>query len=191
MADAQEAELPNHPVVDVSWYEAASFCRWLSSVFSWALGARMPTEAEWEYLCRSGTETWYWSGGGEEDLARVGWYRANSGGRTHRVGEKPANAWGLYDVHGNVWEWVLDSLDESYAGRLNGFVVDPSAVGLEAAAQGASGEKRVSRGGSYRSVAGAARSAYRGFGDPSFVRETRGFRIVLPAVPEFSKARRE
>jgi formylglycine-generating enzyme required for sulfatase activity len=97
------AELPHHAVLDVTWYEGVSFCRWLSSVFPWARGARLPAEAEWKF-CRAGTKTRCWSGAGEQDLARVGWYGANSGDRPHRVGEKPANPWGFYDVHGNILE---------------------------------------------------------------------------------------
>jgi hypothetical protein len=76
----REREVPHHPVVAVNWYEAVSFCRWLSSVFPWARDARLPAEAEWEYFCRAGTETRYWSGLKEKDLARVGWYVANSEG---------------------------------------------------------------------------------------------------------------
>src|SRR6185295_2030859 len=96
-----------HPVVDVTWYEAVTFCRWLASCFPWARGARLPLEEEWEHACRAGSETRYWSG--EGGLGRIGWYDKNSGSRTHRVGEKDASPWGLYDVHGNVWEWTLSA----------------------------------------------------------------------------------
>src|SRR5262249_34424650 len=113
-------ESPHPPVVGVTWYEAVSFCRWLSTVFPWTRGARLLVEEEWEYACRAGTESQYWSGDKEEDLARVGWYIANSGNRIHRVGEKPANPWGLYDVHGNASEWTLSLMTSSYAGREGG-----------------------------------------------------------------------
>jgi formylglycine-generating enzyme required for sulfatase activity len=183
----QPAELSYHPVVAVTWYEAVSFCRWFSSVFSWARGARLPAEAEWEYFCRAGTETRYWSGPEEKDLARVGWYRANSEGRTHRVGEKPANPWGLYDVHGNAWEWTLDPWSESYEGREK-VTHDPAALdtaAVDAAAREApGGGGRVIRGGGYWDDAGGARAAFRFDGDPGSGGGVRGFRVVLTAGPE-------
>ncbi len=132
MADACRAELvaipgsrgpePSHftgddrPVEQVSWDEARCVCRWLSGSGllppGWA--ADLPSEAQWEYACRAGTETKYWSGDREADLARVGWYGGNAGGETHPVGAfggTGANPWGLHDLHGNVWEWCLDSYD--------------------------------------------------------------------------------
>lgn len=114
---AGDKELWHHPVVNVDWYQATAFCRWLES--HGFAGARLPTEAEWEYACRAGTSTRYWSGDSEEDLARVAWYDANASSRTHRVGEKPASPWGLYDMHGNVWEWCADGWDVgAYAKRI-------------------------------------------------------------------------
>ena len=91
---------PKQPVVGVSWEDAQAYCKWA--------GLSLPTEAQWEYACRAGTTTRYWSGDTEEDLARVGWYWENSGGHTHPVGEKPANPFGLFDTHGNVQEWCED-----------------------------------------------------------------------------------
>ena len=92
--------LPSYPVVGVSWDDAVAYASWA--------GMSLPTEAQWEYAARAGTTTRYWSGDSEADLERVGWYRGNSGLELHAVGGKPANAWGLHDVHGNPWEWTAD-----------------------------------------------------------------------------------
>ena len=124
----------NHPVDFVSWYDAIEFCNKLSAregltpAYSlsgretynsktrthrvqWerdANGYRLPTEAEWEYACRAGTTTEYYTGAAESDLASAGWYLGNSEGRPHPIGQKAPNAWGLYDMHGNVEEWCWD-----------------------------------------------------------------------------------
>jgi formylglycine-generating enzyme required for sulfatase activity len=180
------AELAYHPVVGITWYEAVSFCRWLSSVFPWARGARLPVEEEWEYACRAGTESRYWSGDSEDDLARVGWYVVNSGNRTHRVGEKPANPWGLYDVHGNVWEWTLSPWTESYEVREKDLTCDLSTVEVDPApSEAPGGDWRVLRGGSFWYVAVDARAAFRDHRNPRIVNELQGFRVVLPSGPEF------
>jgi formylglycine-generating enzyme required for sulfatase activity len=118
-------------------------------------GYRLPTEAEWEYAARAGTQTAFHTGGitdtvcNDPNLDAAGWYCGNSGDRTHRVGEKQANAWGLYDMHGNVFEWVQDWYAEYPAGA----AVDP--VGP------AAGVYRVTRGGPWGSNAQYARAADR------------------------------
>ncbi len=173
-----EERIASHPVETVSWYEACAFCRWISSRLALTRGARLPSEEEWEYACRAGTDTRYWQGDDEADLAAVGWYGANSQNRTHRVGRKPANAWGLYDAHGNVWEWTQSEWTKDYSGREESVGIDPSTTTPATATSG----DRVFRGGSYANVAGVARSAYRNGDRPQWAYGVRGFRVLLPAA---------
>ena len=95
----------NKPVENVRWSEAVEFCRKLSE--KEGVEYRLPTEAEWEYACRAGTSTAYSFGNDESQLGKYAWYRDNSIS-THPVGELKPNTWGLYDMHGNVWEWCQD-----------------------------------------------------------------------------------
>ena len=124
-----------NPVEMVSWDDAQAFCQKLSKKSGKTV--RLPTEAEWEYACRAGTSTKYYSGDSEEDLKRVAWYEANSNDTTHPVGQKEPNKFGLYDMHGNVWQWCQDWYGDYTANE----VADP-----QGPAQGAS---RVLRGGSW------------------------------------------
>jgi formylglycine-generating enzyme required for sulfatase activity len=100
------------PVTCVSWYDAMEYCKWLSQ--KTGMQIRLPSEAEWEYACRAGTTGWF-----AGDVDEMAWHRANSGLRTHPVGRKKPNAWGLYDMHGNVWEWCLDMWHHGYEGAPN------------------------------------------------------------------------
>jgi formylglycine-generating enzyme required for sulfatase activity len=101
----------NDPVVCVSWNDAERFCEWLSRKEKKTYG--LPTEAQWEYACRAGTTTAY-SFDDPKDLGDYAWYGRKSGMRTHPVGGKKPNPWGLYDMHGNVWEWCKDYYDPKY-----------------------------------------------------------------------------
>ncbi len=99
------------PVVRVSWHDAQAFIQWLNKTDGG--GWRLPSEAEWEYACRAGGDHKYCGG---DDLNAVGWYYDNSGKRQRAVGQKRANTYGLYDMTGNVWEWVQDCWHDSYRG---------------------------------------------------------------------------
>lgn len=99
------------PVVQVSWHDAQAFIAWLNQQEGG--GYRLPSEAEWEYACRAGSPSSYC---GSDNLDAVGWYQENSGDHRHRVAQKKANAWGLHDMSGNVWEWMQDSWHANYTG---------------------------------------------------------------------------
>jgi len=165
------------PVESVSWEEAMEFCRKLTkgerSAGRLPRGYEysLPTEAQWEYACRAGTTGPYNIGSGESDLSRAGWWKDNSGNKTNRAGEKSANIWDLYDMHGNVWEWCYDWYGKYPTGR----AMDPAGP--------SSGSSRVLRGGSWGSNAQECRSAYRNFSTPGFRFTSLGFRLALRAIP--------
>ncbi len=174
-----------HPRVNVTWYEAVSFCRWLESLKEFAgCGVRLPEEEEWEYACRARTETRFWKGDEAQQLAEVGWYEDNSGNRTHQVAGKPANPWGLYDLHGNVWEWGISEWDEErYQGRSSedAYTADPAAPAADPAASPR--VWRVLRGGGYGNAALWCRSAFRVWFDPWVGWDGCGFRVLLSSAP--------
>ena len=166
------------PVENVSWHDAVKCCNALSSALGLPAtyriqgdgvrwegfnhpGVRLPTEAEWEYACRAGT-----TGDYAGNLDDMGWYEENSGGQTHSVGLKKPNAWGLYDMHGNVWEWCWDWYCEDLPGGN-----DPV---------GQAFSYRVRRGGSWGNAAIHCRSASRSYGYPTGGFDNIGFRSVLP-----------
>jgi formylglycine-generating enzyme required for sulfatase activity len=140
---------PDEPVVKMSWEDAQGYCGWAGLV--------LPTEAQWEYACRAGTTTRYWSGNSEADLARVGWYNKNADGRLHAVAQKEANPFGLFDMHGNVFEWCRDNF--------GGYTTSPQGrEGLRHEPAGVA--SRVLRGGCWDYTAVVARSACRFFDRP-------------------------
>jgi formylglycine-generating enzyme required for sulfatase activity len=147
------------PVEKVSWYDIQDFILKMNDMND-AYTYRLPTEAEWEYACRAGTE-----GDFAGILGEMAWYKETSGDKTHSVGRGRPNAWGLYDMHGNVWEWCQDwYLDYYYLG------VDPTGP--------SSGSKRVIRGGGWESSATNCRSAVRGAGIAGSRAGNVGFRLV-------------
>jgi formylglycine-generating enzyme required for sulfatase activity len=159
----------DNPVGGGNWEDAIEFCRKLSELPAEKAAGnvyRLPTEAEWEYACRAGTTTQF-SFGDDEAEWEFAWYSDNSASKAHPVGGKQPNAWGLYDMHGNVWEWCQDWYDDYPSGA----VTDPTGP--------ASGSYRVYRGGSWRRTAGSCRSASRGRHFPSSRYFISGFRVSL------------
>jgi formylglycine-generating enzyme required for sulfatase activity len=170
---------PALPVEQVNWFEAVEYCNKLSEKegltpvytvngnnVTWNIeadGYRLPTEAEWEYACRAGTQTPYNNGTSADE---AGWHIGNSSARTHPVGEKQSNAWGLYDMLGNVLEWCWDWLG-NYSTEENNNPIGP-----------ASGTSRVYRGGCWSFQANQIRSAYRFGNSPTMRSFLVGFRIA-------------
>jgi len=155
------------PVINVSWHDALAYSVWLSAQTGRTY--RLPSEAEWEYACRAGTATRWSCGDDEPALGDYAWLYDNSGGRTHPVGEKRPNPWGLHDVHGNVWEWVQDGWHGDYAG-----------APTDGSAWGASGDTagRVLRGGSWNGGAGSTRVLSRPGGGPDSGGVDLGLRLA-------------
>jgi formylglycine-generating enzyme required for sulfatase activity len=142
-----------NPVEQVSWDDAQKFCKNLSQKTGREF--RLPSEAEWEYTCRAGMTTAYSFGDNTSLLDEYAWYIDNSGSKTHPVGQKKPNAWGLYDMHGNVWEWCQDSY-EKYGGESDLIRKSGKAITKEN-----DNRSRLLRGGSWFNPAGNCRSAYR------------------------------
>jgi len=164
------------PVEQVSWYDSQIFIQRLNQMEEGGR-YRLPTEAEWEYACRAGTVTAFVSGpithaGRKLDpaLDRIGWYWANSNGSSHPVAQKEANAWGLYDMHGNVWEWCQDWFQSWFDKFTAGPVIDPQGPKR--------GRFRVFRGGSWFAGAEYLRSADRLRSKPDFRSYGLGFRLA-------------
>ena len=175
-----------HSVEMVSWNDAAEFCAKLSQSETLkpfylrsgetvttlgGAGYRLPTEGEWEFACRAGTTTRFWTGNRDDSLPQAAWLATNSGGRTHAVGELRPNPFGLFDVHGNIWEWVQDRWEpDYYAQFLESPAVDPD--GPSSATS-----QRAMRGGTWVVLAFLCRSSHRN-GDEQ-PRNYIGFRVAL------------
>lgn len=190
---------PQHPASGINWHDALAFCGWLNDArrlvtrdgerVSAGFLAALPTDAECEYACRAGTETEYYFGDGEAALDQAGWYNGNSRRRTHPVGEKEPNGFGLCDMHGSVDEWCWDAYDaDAYTNRADG-VIDPGARERDAWLRGGRESipvvdgPRVSRGGSWNSTAWDCRSACRGRAWPEGRSWEGGFRVCLVPGP--------
>ena len=135
----------DRPVECVSWHDALEFCSKTET--------RLPTEQEWEYAYRAGTNTTWYNGDDESKVGDIAFFSGNSGGTTRPVAQKQPNAWGLHDMAGNVWEWCSDQL----------------------------GSYRVFRGGSWNGGASVARAAYRAYSPPDYRSSNIGFRVVKEA----------
>ena len=157
------------PVERVSWNDVQEFIKKLNGR-SEGSRYRLPTEAEWEYGARAGTDTYVGDitnpRGNDPVLSRIAWYAENSGRRSHPVGRKAPNDWGLHDMLGNVWEWVGDR----YGGYPGGAVADPNGP--------RSGSIRVYRGGSWNYFARYCRSANRDGRSPGYRYFDLGFRLL-------------
>ncbi len=146
----------NCPVMNVSWEDAKTYTKWLSKKTNQSY--RLPTEAEWEYVARAGTTTRYSFGNSDSSLGNYAWYRGNSNSKTHTVGSKQPNPWGLYDIHGNVYEWCEDWYTDSY--------------------RSGSHKDKVLRGGSWYVTSNSVRSANRSWGNATYRNVNVGFRLA-------------
>jgi formylglycine-generating enzyme required for sulfatase activity/serine/threonine protein kinase len=159
-----------NPVETVNWGDVQSFLAKLNDQFAIdGMKFVLPTEAQWEYACRAGTATAYCFGDDAAGLGKYGWYQENSGGNPHPVGEKSPNAWGLHDMHGNVWEWCSDRYGPGYYGQSP--PADPTGP--------STGLHRANRGGGITASAGNCRSARRNGCGPIDRVAGLGFRVAL------------
>jgi formylglycine-generating enzyme required for sulfatase activity len=159
----------SNPVERVSWEDCQAWLKGLGEVFP-LMQPALPTEAQWEYACRAGSTSVYCFGDSEEELKKYAWYDKNSRSKTHVVGAKLPNAWGLYDVHGNVWEWCQDWYGEFTKASVTDPVGPPK------------GTARVIRGGSWDDSARYLRSACRSRYDPGIWLHYLGFRLLSSAL---------
>jgi formylglycine-generating enzyme required for sulfatase activity len=196
-------EEPQQPAVSMTQFAAKQYTKWLSAITGQQF--RLPSEAEWEYACRAGTKTAYSFGDDPAKLDEYAWYTENSEVQLHDVAQKKPNPWGLYDMHGSVWEWVLDEYREEGFEQLAGKTVKAS----EAVAWPTKPYPRMCKGGSWDEPAERCRSASKmGSDDPAWAEEDPnlpkspwwftsdpsravGFRIIRPlnALPKTAMAK--
>ena len=157
----------NLPMYFVSWDDAQKFCQRLSSIEGKTY--RLPTEAEWEFACRAGSNGSYCFGSRVNQLDSYGWSTSNAGGLVHQVEDQSANAWGLYDMHGNVWEWCSDFYDKYLPSQ----ATDPTGPAFTIDG------KHVLRGGSWASKPSFCRSAIRLPRAANIIGNDAGFRVVM------------
>jgi uncharacterized protein (TIGR02996 family) len=155
-----------HPVVCTSWNDTQAMIAWLNETSS--VVHTLPTEAQWEYSCRAGSTTAFFWGDDAARLGEFGWFNENADRQTHPVTTKRPNGWGLWHVHGNVWEWCEDW----YGDYLTEAVKNPRG-------RLSGGSRRVIRGGGWNSGAMGCRSAYRVRLDPSYRSTSDGFRLIV------------
>jgi formylglycine-generating enzyme required for sulfatase activity len=192
------------PVTNVTWYDAAAYCNWLSeregipkeqwcyvpneagqyavgmkmaANYLGRTGYRLPTEAEWEYACRAGAGTGYSFGEPDDLLGKYAWYAGNSPSRTQPVGTRRPNDNGLFDMHGNAWEWC-QSVEKSFAAGANALEDTDDTVTINTK------ENRALRGGSFNPRASLVRSAFRGMAAPSSRSFNVGFRPARTLTAE-------
>lgn len=183
-SNPSEFKEENRPVETVSWFDAVKYCNRLSllakrqpaydikgqqvALFPGANGYRLPTEAQWEFAARGGNKSRGYTWAGSPNPAKVAWYEGNSAGSTHAVGLREPNELGIFDMSGNVWEWVEDW----YAPYQPAPVRNPQGP--------RNGEYRVYRGGSWFYLASMTTVSYRRWAYPGLVQSNIGFRVVLP-----------
>jgi formylglycine-generating enzyme required for sulfatase activity len=156
----------DHPVVNVTWNDVTAFCAWLSE--KEGEKSHLPSEAQWEYACRAGTTTTWYSCDDEESLKDYGWFYLNASGKPHPAEQKWPNAWGLYDMHGNVWEWCQDWFEERY------YATSP----MDDPPGASGGSNRVARGCSWSDDTSGGRASCRNRDAPGHRGEFHGFRLA-------------
>ncbi len=153
----------NRPVTQVSWFDAMQYCEWLSEQTGKNYG--LPTEMEWEYACRANTQTPYYFGSNTQQLKDYAWYGKNAGGKTHQVGLKQPNIWGIYDMHGNVWEWTSSVYSEDN-------------TDIKQISKDEPHHNPIVRGGSWDYIPWWLRAAYRDGWEAAYRNSDLGFRII-------------